>query len=417
MKSICVIGLGYIGLPTAAMLASTGKFKVTGVDINGDTVETIKKGETHIHEPCLGEKVARCVAEGTLVARTSPAPADVYILAVPTPITAAKQADLSYVKASAEALVPYLEPGNLVILESTVPPRTTLDVLVPLLAQSGLTVGSELLVAHCPERVLPGSICLEMEHNNRIIGGINELSSRTTRDLYASFVKGEMYLTDATSAELAKLMENTYRDVNIALANELARIGGKLGVNIWEAITMANKHPRVNLHQPGPGVGGHCIAVDPWFIVEKAPGEARLIRLARDINDAMPGYVARRISRELEGITDPKVALLGMAYKANVDDCRESPSLKVKEALKNLNYRVCSYDPMFPGAKGSASSLEEALRGSDLVALLVNHEVFSYLDPRQVAGLVRTPLVFDTKNMLQAAAWEKAGFKVISLGS
>ncbi len=415
MKTICVIGLGYIGLPTAAMFASTGKFRVIGVDINGNTVEAIQNGQTHLHEPCLGEKVARCVAQGTLVAQSEPAPADAFIIAVPTPITSDKQADLSYVKASAETLVPFLKPNNLVILESTVPPRTTQDILIPILAKSGLEIGRQILVAHCPERVLPGRICYEMEHNSRIIGGINDISAQRTKQLYATFVKGEMYLTDATSAEMAKLMENTYRDVNIALANELARISNKLGVNVWEAIAMANKHPRVNLHLPGPGVGGHCIAVDPWFIVEKAPQEARLIRLAREINDSMPSHVALTIKQELEGIASPKVTLLGMTYKANVNDCRESPSLKVKNILESFSFQVAAYDPMLRTAN-MASTLEEALAGSDLVVILVNHDAFASLDPAKVASLVRNRTVFDTKNMLEAAAWEKAGFKVIKLG-
>lgn len=416
MKTICVIGLGYIGLPTAAMFASTGLFRVVGVDINGAAVETVLRGRSHIHEPCLGEKVARCVAGGSLTARTEPVPADVFILAVPTPVTAEKRADLSFVRASAESLVPYLKPGNLVILESTVPPGTTRNFLVPLLEKSGLKAGKDLLVAHCPERVLPGRICFEMEHNNRIIGGINPASSEASRELYATFVRGEIYVTDATTAELAKLMENTYRDVNIALANEFARIGCQLGVDIWEAIAMANKHPRVNIHLPGPGVGGHCIAVDPWFIVEKAPREARLIRLAREINDSTPGYVAGIISRELEGIKDPKVTLLGITYKANVDDCRESPSLKILKALEEKNFRVSAYDPMTSQHDKLAPSLEEALAGSDLLVLLVDHDSFTSIDPARAGSLMRSRLIFDTKNMFCPADWKKAGFRVIRLG-
>ncbi len=416
MKTVCVVGLGYIGLPTAAMFASTGKFKVVGVDINGATVDIIQQGKIHINEPQLEDKVARCVADGRLIARTEPEPADAFILAVPTPVTEDKKADLSFVRASAEALVPHLRPGCLVILESTVPPRTTTDVLIPVLARSGLEVGSELLVAHCPERVLPGHICYEMEHNNRIIGGINEQSAVATRDLYSTFVSGEMYMTDATSAELAKLMENTYRDVNIALANEFARIGAKLGVDAHEAAVMANKHPRVNIHQSGPGVGGHCIAVDPWFIVEKAPEEAQLIRLSRNINDSMPAYVADCIEGELSSVPDPSLTLLGMSYKANVDDCRESPALKVQNVLQQRGFRVASFDPLVQAKEKRNVSLKKAAEGSDMLVLLVDHEDFRSLDPAELAPLMRRRLVLDTRNFLDPRPWREEGFEVFSLG-
>ncbi|NLM51745.1 MAG: nucleotide sugar dehydrogenase [Firmicutes bacterium] len=414
MKTICVIGLGYIGLPTATVLADSGHM-VIGVDVNEKAVELINQGKIHITEPYLAEKVAAAVRDGRLRAQTVPAVADAFILAVPTPFTGGKKADLSYVKSAAKSLLPYLRKGSLVILESTVPPRTTCDVLVPLLAQSGFKIGRDVLVAFCPERVLPGNILKELVTNSRVVGGINEASAAAARELYATFVKGEIYETDATTAEMTKLMENTYRDVNIALANEFAKIAEYAGVNIWEAIRFANKHPRVNIHQPGPGVGGHCIAVDPWFIVEKAGGRAELIEKARQINDGMPRYVVESMKKILAGVAKPKVALLGLTYKPNVDDCRESPSLKIAEILKQEGFTVAAYDP-FVKTKGAAS-LSEALYEADLAVLLVNHDDFNFLNPEKIGPLMRQRLVFDTRNALRHQDWEAAGFKVFVLGA
>ncbi len=413
MKNVCVLGLGYIGLPTAVMLAGSG-YIVTGVDINKEIVDKINHGGIHISEPHLSERVADAVSRGRLRAAHKPESADVFIIAVPTPFTPDKKADLSYVADAAESIVPCLKKGDLVILESTVPPRTTLDVLLPILAKSGLRVGSELFVAFCPERVLPGNILEELVKNDRVVGGINESSAVLARDLYASFVEGEIYLTGATTAEITKLMENTYRDVNIALANEFALIAENIGVNVWEAIEFANRHPRVNIHQPGPGVGGHCIAVDPWFIVEKADGLARLIETSRHINDHMPSHVARTILELTRGIHSPKAALLGLTYKANVNDCRESPSVEIAHQLESQGIRLGIYDPL--AKDGRTVPLSEALYRADLLVLLVNHDDFRFINPAKVAPLMRRRLVFDTRNVLDRATWEAAGFRVVTLG-
>ena len=293
MKKICVLGLGYIGLPTAAVLATHG-FSVVGVDVNAAVVGTINNGGIHIKEPGLNTLVQAAIKSGNLVVRTRPETADAFIIAVSTPLKN-READLSYVKSAAESIVPYLERGNLVILESTVPPKTTEELLIPILEQTKLRAGEDFYLAHCPERVLPGNILKEIIENDRIIGGINPESAVKAKDLYSTFVSGIIYLTDATTAEMVKVIENTYRDVNIALANELSRICMKLGMNVWEVIELANKHPRVNLLSPGPGVGGHCLAVDPWFVVEKAPQVAKLIRLSRGINDEQPQFVVSMI--------------------------------------------------------------------------------------------------------------------------
>ncbi|MCL4463222.1 MAG: nucleotide sugar dehydrogenase [Firmicutes bacterium] len=413
MKKVCVIGLGYIGLPTATVLADSG-YGVVGVDTNAAVVARINQGKSHIDEANLAEKVARAIAEGRLRAGTLPEAADVFIIAVPTPFTAEKGADLAAVRSAAESLLPYLQKGNLVILESTVPPRTTLDLLVPILQKTGLEMGKELRVAFCPERVLPGKILEELIFNSRVVGGIDHASAFAAKELYASFVKGDIYLTDSTTAEMTKLMENTYRDVNIALANEFALIAEQSGVNVWEAIRFANNHPRVNIHQPGPGVGGHCIAVDPWFIVEQAGPLARLIRTAREINDGMPQYVVKRVQQLLSGVSSPRVAVLGMTYKANVADCRESPALEIICLLREKGLTVSVCDPLTQDAQ--VLPLEEALAGADLLLLLVGHNDFRSLDPAKVAQLLRRPVVFDTRGVLEREPWERSGFLLATLG-
>ena len=413
MKKICVIGLGYIGLPTATVLADSGH-TVVGVDTNTYAVSEINQGRIHIKEPFLEEKVALAVREGRLRATTVPEPADAFIIAVPTPFTEGKKADLSYVEQAAQSLVPYLQKGSLVILESTVPPRTTLDVLLPILQQSGLTAGEELLVAFCPERVLPGKILEELLQNSRVVGGINANSAEAARELYASFVQGEIHTTDATTAEMTKLMENTFRDVNIALANEFALIAEQTGVNVWDAIRFANNHPRVNIHQPGPGVGGHCIAVDPWFIVEQAGGLARLIRTAREINDSMPHHVVDTVRTLVQGVASPKVALLGVTYKANVDDCRESPSVEILQLLKRSGLHVSVCDPMAKGVE--TVSLADAFHRADLAVLLVNHNDFQFLNPAKVAPLMRHRVILDTRGALDREAWEREGFTIHTMG-
>ncbi len=411
-SKICVLGLGYIGLPTASVLAVHG-YWVVGVDINTTVVETINQGGAHIYEPGLDTLVNAATHSGHLVARSTPETADVFIIAVPTPIKGDKGADLAAVIAAAELIVPYLRSGNLVILESTVPPGTTEELVVPILERSGHTAGTDFQVAHAPERVLPGQIMRELVQNDRILGGIDRASAERAEELYRSFVSGEIFLTDATTAELVKLVENTYRDVNIALANELARICERVPTNVWEVIELANKHPRVNILQPGPGVGGHCIPVDPWFIVEKYPLDAQLIRQSRLSNDQMPAHVCQTILDMVKEIKDPVVAILGVAYKPNVDDIRESPALLIIEMLEQARIKFKVHDPyVYPDR-----DIEQVVSGSDCMAILVNHRDYENLDPNGLAEIMREKQLFTASRMVSKDEWKSAGFLVKQLGN
>jgi UDP-N-acetyl-D-mannosaminuronic acid dehydrogenase len=417
MKEICVLGLGYIGLPTASILATHG-FTVHGVDVSPQVVGIVNKGGIHIEEPGLKTLVQAAVNSGNLMAYSTPQRADVYIIAVPTPITEEKAADLSYVEAAARAILPLLKPNDLVILESTSPPGTTVDFLAPILAESGLRLGEELFVAHCPERVLPGKIIKELIQNIRIIGGINERSAYLAKEIYTRFVEGDIHLTDATTAEMVKIMENTYRDVNIALANELAQICPQLGISAWEVIRFANLHPRVNLHSPGPGVGGHCISVDPWFVVEKFPDTAQIIAQARRINDFMPEYTYQLLLDATRGIENPKVTLLGVTYKPDVDDVREAPALKLIDLISQNNaLKISIYDPHVKSFNFELAGFEEAFRDSDCILLTVDHTEFKYINPRQLAKIVRRKNIIDTRNALNSRDWIDAGFNYMLLGS
>lgn len=422
MKKICIIGLGYIGLPTASMFASHG-YKVVGVDVVKEVVEIINDGGIHIEEPGLKTLVSAAVRSGNLVASTKPEKADVFIIAVPTPAredkrTGKKKSDLSYVRSATKSIVPYVKKGDLVILESTVPPRTVEDVMIPLLDKTSLKPGKDYSIAHSPERVFPGRILEELITNDRVVGGFDEQSALRTRRLYKTFVQGKIFITDSTTAEMVKLMENTYRDVNIALANEFALVAEKLGINIWEAIAIANHHPRVNIHCPGPGVGGHCIAVDPWFIIEKVPKLARKMLLARQINDGMPKIVVRKIKDLVKGIKKPVITILGMAFKANVDDVRESPALHIIRDLQRFSKDVRVFDPHVKKFdKGNlVSSLEEAVKGSDIVALITNHNELMRIDPLKIRKLMRNKKLFDARGSLDHKRWQEAGFEVSALG-
>ncbi|MFC4354182.1 nucleotide sugar dehydrogenase [Chryseomicrobium palamuruense] len=418
-KSLCVVGLGYIGLPTAVMFANSGH-QVHGVDVNERAVNLINNKQLHIEENGLQERLEAAVDAGLLTAATTPEKADVFIIAVPSPINPDKTANLEYVRQATASIVPYLEKGNLIILESTVPPRTVEDVMMPELIKAGLDIGTELFVSHSPERVIPGRVFEELVSNDRIIGGINSESAKMTVDLYQSFVQGTMHETDATTAELVKVMENTYRDVNIAFANELAKIANTLGVNIWEAIRLANFHPRVNIHQPGPGVGGHCIAVDPWFLVELDPQNAQMIHLARKTNDGMPSYTAN-LTRDIlkaKGIEKPKVAVLGLAFKGNIDDMRESPSVEVVEHIEALDLDYVAYDPHIKqnNLEKQTQDIEEALQDADAVLVLTDHQAFRDYQPEHLSKFMRTKVLIDTKNALSREKWEKAGYSVYVLG-
>jgi len=322
MKKICVMGLGYIGLPTASLFAAHGH-EVLGVDVVDSVVETINAGKIHLEEPGLYTLASAAVGSGNLRASKTPEKSDVFMICVPTPLTEKKSADMSFVEQAAVSILDFLKKGDLVILESTSPPGTTRDLIAPLISGKGFKVGEDVFLSHCPERVLPGRILKELIENPRIIGGYNEKSAEVTHELYRGIVEGPIFLTDCTTAELAKVMENTYRDVNIALANELGHICESLGVSAWEVIELANRHPRVNLHLPGPGVGGHCISVDPWFIVEKFPEKSDLIHLARITNDAQPEKVVEKVHEIFKNFDrKPSVALFGVSYKGDVDDIR-----------------------------------------------------------------------------------------------
>ncbi len=395
MSSLCVLGLGYIGLPTASIFATKGR-RVLGVDVSASVVETINSGRIHIQEPDLDVLVRAAVQSGNLKAATKPAAADVFILAVPTPFVVsadgARKPDLSFVEAAARSIAPAVAAGNLIILESTSPVGTTEKVkgwLEAELAKLGRKVDG-LLYAHCPERILPGQMLKELVSNDRICGGLTPAAAEKARDLYATFCTAQIFLTDARTAELAKLTENAYRDVNIAFANELSLICDRLGVDVWELIRLANRHPRVKILQPGPGVGGHCIAVDPWFIVDAAPAEARLLRTAREVNDSKPHHVVAQV-RAAAGPA-AVVACLGLAFKANVDDLRESPAVEIAAHLAAAGLKVLAVEPhvaALPKAlQGRAElvPLADALARASVVVLLVDHRAFAGLTLAQLAG-------------------------------
>ncbi len=419
MNKICLLGLGYIGLPTGSMFALAGK-NVVGVDPNPRVQAALRSGLASIEEPELQTLVTAAINSGRLRVQTKPEAADAFIIAVPTPLDpTTNRADLTFVKQAAHDIVPFLRRGNVVVLESTVPPGTTRDVLAPILAESGLVPRRDIFVAHCPERVLPGRILVELEQNDRLAGGLTPACADRAADLYQAFVKGAIMRTDATTAEMVKVMENTFRDVNVALANEFALIAERIGVDVWEAIRLANHHPRVNVLRPGPGVGGHCIAVDPWFLVESAPEGTRLIRAAREVNDAMPEHVVARLTAL---VTPPApIALLGVTYKAEVDDVRESPALRVAELAVERGFTVRLCDPHVkadtPGLPAPLLPLEQALRDAEAVVLLVDHRAFQELDVDLVAALVSGKQVLDARNSLDRATWQAHGFEVSVLGT
>lgn len=416
--SLCVIGMGYIGLPTASIFASHG-IHVTGMDINADIIDGLHAGKLHIFEPGLRGLVMDALSSGSLEISSEVRPADAFIIAVPTPFYEDKRADLRAVISAAESIVPHLRKGNLVILESTSPPRTTVDIVAPILEKSGLKSGIDFKLAYSPERVLPGRILRELVDNARVIGGIDRPSAEAGRDLYRKIVKGDIILTDATTAEMIKLMENTSRDINIAIANEFSRLAQKFDVDIWEAIEIANLHPRVEILRPGVGVGGHCISVDPWFLVEAAPETAQLIKTARGINDEQPAFVAGLIEEAADGLVGKKVAFLGLAFKPNVDDIRESPAVHLAHHLQTRGAVVDAYEPFKENAGltgiHQVTNLEVALQDADIIVLAVGHEQFKDLDPHLIYEKTKANLVFDAVNSWDKAAWENAGFQFMGL--
>ncbi|MBP7003016.1 UDP-N-acetyl-D-mannosamine dehydrogenase [Amaricoccus sp.] len=445
-ERIAVVGLGYIGLPTAAVFAGR-KRQVIGIDVNRHAVDTINRGEIHITEPDLDIVVRAVVSEGYLRATTTPEPADAFLIAVPTPFrggrhgggteahepdpspggSGAHEPDLSYVEAASRAIAPVLRRGDLVVLESTSPVGTT-ERMAAWLAEMrpDLTFpqthgeASDIRVAHCPERVLPGHVLRELVQNDRVIGGMTPACAARAVALYRIFVEGECILTDTRTAEMVKLTENSFRDANIAFANEVSVICDRLGIDVWELIRLANRHPRVNILQPGPGVGGHCIAVDPWFIVSAAPEEARLIRTAREVNDAKPAWVLARIEAQVAEAAaragrrpdEIAVACFGLAFKADIDDLRESPALAIAEALARRHpgplLAVEPHVAALPATLAGRARLctaEEALAEADVLALLVDHSAFRALPPEALAARARV----DTRGIWTGARTGLAG--------
>lgn len=411
VTKICVIGMGYVGLPTALMLAVSGH-TVIGCDIKGQLIEKLKSGTFDSPEKGLNALYHHARQLGSIVFCEMPMAADAYILALPTPIGSSGRADVSAIHEVARHIAPLVKPGNIVVLESTVPPGTTKD-----LAE---WIGEpRALYAHVPERVLPGNLLHELKHNGRIIGGLSTEATRKTAEIYHSFVAGKIRETEASIAEIAKLMENTYRDVNIALANEFAKVCDHLGISAQEALTIANEHPRVNILSPGLGVGGHCIAVDPWFIVQSCPEEAQLIRTARQVNDAQPVFVLNLLKKMLEGsLLQRRVAVLGLAYKADVDDARESPSRAFLTLLESEGAQVRVHDPLVSSLeKWQTEPLEALFPWADAVVVATGHSAYYQLEDhliQQARGDVR---VLDAPGILDTERWEACGISIATVSS
>ena len=436
-EKICVLGLGYIGLPTASTFATHG-LSVIGVDINPHVIATLRSRNIHIHEPGLQTVVESAIDSGNLKVSAQPEEADAYLIAVPTPFhedaygeydgRKFRLSDMRAVKSATEAILPYLRKGNLVVLESTSPPRTTVDLVKPILERSGLKAGVDFYLCYSPERVLPGQILRELIENARVVGGITPESAKAGRDLYATFVKGEIIETDATTAEMVKLMENTTRDINIAIANEFSRLAEKFGVDVWEAISLANRHPRINILNPGPGVGGHCISVDPWFFVESAPELTSLIYHARQVNDSQPHFVLEKVKQVWAAnahavrstLRGKQIAALGLAYKPDVDDLRESPATEVVHLLQKDGAQVKVWEPFKRDANlkdiDMAPSLEAALKDADAILLLVRHTEFINFDPEEIASKTNARILIDCVNGWNNDPWLNAGFAVHRLG-
>jgi len=411
-KTVCMVGLGYIGLPTACKFAQSG-LSVIGMDINLGILDKLNQGAIHIYEPGLQELVAEVLESGKLSISAEVVEADAFIIAVPTPFHEDKTADMRFVESASDSIVPHLRQGNLVILESTSPPLTTINIVAPILEKSGLKAGKDFHLAYSPERVLPGKILKELVDNARVIGGVDHASSEAGRDLYQYFVKGDIILTDATTAEMVKLMENTSRDINIAIANEFCRLADRFGVDIWEAISIANRHPRVNILKPGIGVGGHCISVDPWFLVEAAPDRSELIKTARRINDAQPEFVCEVIEETFGDLSQKRIAFLGLAFKPNVDDLRESPAVELAHILMKKCASLAACEPYKTETSWATipinNNVEQLLKETDLIVLAVNHQQFNEWNPTDIARINPRLAIFDAVNGWNKEPWEEVG--------
>ena len=407
------MGMGYIGLPTALLFANNG-VNVVGVDVNERVVNTLKDGKMPFEEEGFQELLDGAYEKSSFKVSTEVEDADAFLVAVPTPFdTELRMADLKYVLSACEMIVPHLKQGNLVIIESTIPPKTCEKRVKMILERSGLKASQDFYISHCPERAIPGNTLHEMVNNDRVIGGLCDKATELTRDLYSSFVKGNIYLTNSTTAEMIKLMENTYRDVNIALANEISMLAEDCGINIWEAIEIANKHPRVNIHKPGPGVGGHCIAIDPWFLTENA-NNSSLITLARNINDSMPIHVLKKVKEMVNGIENPVITVFGVAYKGDIADTRATPALKFIKLAEKEGFIVKIYDPFVKEFEYPILSLDEAVEGSDCIVVLTDHSEFIDINPKEFCGNMSSLNVVDTRNIVDYLLWMQMDFNLNS---
>lgn len=419
MADVCVLGLGYVGLPTASLLANSG-LQVLGVDIDEGVVAAVRSGKIRLGEAGLATMVKAAVESGNLQVATAPGLSEVYCFCVPTPVGRKGKVDLTAVEAAARSIAPLLERGNLVILESTSPIGTTRNVVGPILEGSDLKAGEDFDLCYCPERVLPGKTVAELINNDRIIGGVTPGAAQRARGLYERFSQGAILLTNDRTAEMVKLMENTFRDTNIALANTFARIAEDADVNVWEAIALANRHPRVGIHDPGPGVGGHCIPIDPWFLAYGYPEHTTLLRDAREMNDSQATRMLHRLRAAGKIETGKKLAILGAAYKADIDDTRESPAILFASAAREAGLQVAMHDPLvktttlegFP----VTNDLTECLQDAEAAVLVTGHTFYRGLSPDDFTRSMKGRLIGDTRNCLDVLAFRQAGFEVIVTG-
>jgi UDP-N-acetyl-D-mannosaminuronic acid dehydrogenase len=411
MSKICVLGQGYIGLPTSLLFANNGH-EVVGIDVNKRVVDTLKAGKMPFEEKGFHELLDNAIAKKAFRVEPFVEEADVFLVAVPTPFDSEMHmADLKYVVSACEMIVPYLRKDNLVIIESTIPPQTCDKQVKQILEKSGLKMCENFYLSHCPERAIPGNTLHEMINNDRVIGGVDEKSTQLTADLYSSFVKGNIHLTTSTTAEMIKLMENTFRDVNIALANEFAQIADDYGIDIWKAIEIANKHPRVKILKPGPGVGGHCIAIDPWFLTENA-NNSSLIMMSRQINDSMPQYILKMVKGVLAGINNPIITVFGVAYKGDIADTRATPAKKFIKLAEKEGFKVKIYDPFVKEWSYPLLGLEEAVEESDCIVLLTDHSEFKKTNPITFSSKMSNLNIVDTRNVIDKDMWRKLGYNV-----
>ena len=397
---ICIIGQGYIGLPTAALFAENG-CNVVGVDIKKEVIDNLNKGIVHIEEPGISEAINDAIKKNQYIAQLEPAEADVFIITVPTPYKIENlSCDLTFVIEACNSILNYIKKGNVIIIESTIAPGSIEETVRPIFEKNGYTIGKDLFLAHCPERVLPGKIIYELVHNDRIIGGVTKKCADKAAEAYGVFVKGKLMKTEAKTAELSKCMENTFRDINIALANELAKICAEIDVNALDVIKLANKHPRVNILNPGPGVGGHCLAIDPYFIYAKAPETAKIIKLARDTNKSMPNFVSKYVEKIIENYCEEnaKIAVLGVSYKGNTGDTRESPAFEIIANLKEKEYDIQIFDPHVENDK--YQDFDNTINNASLCLILADHDEFKNLDMGLLIKKMKNPIIFDTKNIV-----------------